>query len=40
MIIKDDFYPPITYKDMENIFDVPKSVFVEMHFLRQIETKK
>ena len=25
---------------MENIFDVPKSVFVEMHFLRQIETKK
>ena len=39
MIIKVDFYPPITYKDMENIFDVPKSVFVEMHFSRQLETK-
>jgi len=40
MVINSDFYPPITYKDLEYIFDVPKSKFVKMALYREIKTKK
>lgn len=34
-----DYYPPITFKDMEYIFDVPKSKFVKMNLYNEIETE-
>jgi len=40
MIVVDDFTPPITYADMEYIFDVPQSKFVKMAFYNEIKTKK
>lgn len=36
----DEFYPPITYKDMEYLFDIPISEFIKMSKYNEIETKK
>lgn len=40
MIIKDDYYPPITLKDMEYLFDIPQSKFVKMAKYNEIDTQK
>jgi hypothetical protein len=40
MLVDYEYYPPITYKDMEYLFDIPISKLVKMSKYNEIKTKK